>query len=492
LGIETPVPQIYHDAENGFGGFTSLLYNLGPKDQLRFDGQFRRDFYQIPYDPDPDDFENGPDGFDTSALRDHELETDSYALFSWVHTFNANAALTVSPFYHYNSSGYHSPSSDTPLATTAVFAPSYGGGQASFSFHVPHNDAEIGVYSFAARQSESFGLIFNDGSDNPPLNDTETVRGSEEAVFASDKLSVTSWLTLLGGVRTTHFSGGVVENYTTPRVGGTLRVPGIHWVFRAFWGRYYQPPPLISISGPLLQFVEPGCNPATQACCADADASCFLPLHGERDEEHQFGVTIPFRGWSLDVDNFETRGVNFLDHNNIGESSVFIPVTIAESRIRGTEVTVRSPRIWRRADVHLAYSNQIAQAAGAFTGGLIVPGDPPDWSALDHDQRNTLNVGFNATLPWQITAAANVYYGSGFSNGEAGVDGSPYQDPYLPGHAQVDATLGKEFGERFSASVSALNIADRHLLIDNSLTFGGFHYNNPREVYVEFRWRFHY
>jgi hypothetical protein len=30
------------------------------------------------------------------------------------------------------------------------------------------------------------------------------------------------------------------------------------------------------------------------------------------------------------------------------------------------------------------------------------------------------------------------------------------------------------------------------LLIDNSLTFGGFHYNDPREIYAEFRWRFHY
>jgi hypothetical protein len=28
------------------------------------------------------------------------------------------------------------------------------------------------------------------------------------------------------------------------------------------------------------------------------------------------------------------------------------------------------------------------------------------------------------------------------------------------------------------------------VLLDNSLTFGGFHFNDPREIYVEFRWRF--
>ena len=477
LGLETPVAKVYHDAENGYGGFTSLMYNLDQKDQLRFDGQLRQDYYQIPYDPDPNDFENSQ--FPTQALRDHELETDGYALFSWVHTFNPNLVLTVSPFYHYNSSGYHSPSTDAQIATTAIFSTNYGGGQAVLDIHAPRNDAQVGLYSFAASQNETFGLIFNDGSGMLPVHEIDNVPGDDIALFASDKFSVTSWLTLIGGLRATHFSAGVTENFTYPRIGGTIRVPRLNWVFRAFWGKFYQPPPLITLSGPLL------------GLCTTQDCS-FLPLHGERDEEHQFGVTIPIRGWSLDIDNFETRGVNFLDHNNIGESSVFIPVTIAESRIRGTELTIRSPRMWNRAQLHLAYSNQIAQAAGAFTGGLITAGDPPDWSALDHDQRNTLNVGGDVTLPWQAYFGTNIYYGSGFSNGEAGVDGSPYQAPYLPGHAQVDLSLGKQIGERYSLSVTALNVANRHLLIDNSLTFGGFHYDNPREVYGEFRIHFHY
>ena len=74
-------------------------------------------------------------------------------------------------------------------------------------------------------------------------------------------------------------------------------------------------------------------------------------------------------------------------------------------------------------------------------------------------------------------------------------NGSPnaeFPGAYLPGHTTVDLTLGKNFGEKFTVSVTGLNIANRHLLIDNSLTFGGFHYNDPREIYVEFRWRFHY
>jgi Carboxypeptidase regulatory-like domain/TonB-dependent Receptor Plug Domain len=484
LGLETPVAGVYHDADNGIGGFGSIIYNAGPQDQFRIVGSLRRDFYQIPYDPDPNSYENQPDQWPTTGLRDNEVEADGYALFSWIHTFNPNTVLTVSPFYHYNSSGYDSPTDDYPVATTAVFSTNYGGGQATLSFHLPKNDAQAGVYAFGANQNENFGLLFNDNS-NAPISETNSVPGSDVAAFVSDKLTVNSWVTLIGGVRATHFSGGVTENTTDPRIGGTLRIPHVNWVFRAFWGKFYQPPPLVTLSGPLLSYL------ATLSSTGVEETS-FVPLQGERDEEHQFGVTIPIRGWALDIDNFETRGVNFLDHNNIGESDIFIPVTVAESRIRGTELTIRSPRLWHHADVHLAYSNQTAQAAGAFTGGLIVPGDPPDWGALDHDQRNTLNVGFNSDLPWQSWVSSNLYYGSGFSNGEAGNPESPYQAPYLPGHAQLDLSFGKNFAERYSVSVTALNINDSHLLIDNSLTFGGFHYDNPREVYVQFRYRFHF
>ncbi len=479
LGLETPVSQVYHDAENGYGGFTSLLYNLDPKNQFRFDGQIRQDYYQIPYDPDPNDFENQQ--FDTHALRDGQKETDGYAIFSWIHTFSQNAVLTVSPFYHYNNASYNSPSTDEPLATTDHHTSTYGGGQAVVSFHLPKSDVQAGIYAFRANDNELFGLISNDGSGNAPIRETDIVPGSEEAIFLSDKFSVTSWLTLIGGVRATHFSSIVTENTTYPRIGGTLRIPHLNWVFRAFWGRYYQPPPLVTLSGPLLSYL---------AFASQATPTSFEPLRGERDEEHQFGVTIPIRGWALDIDNFETKGTNFLDHNNIGESDIFIPVTVAGSRIRGTELTIRSPRLWNRAQVHLAYSNQIAQGEGAFTGGLIVgPPGAPGYYALDHDQRNTLNVGVNGSLPWQSFAGINIYYGSGFSNGSPN---DQYPNAYLPGHAQIDLSLGKEFRERYTFAVNALNVANRHLLTDNSLTFGGFHYNDPREIYVEFRYKFHY
>ena len=53
LGLQTPIGQVFHDAENGYGGFGTFIYNLDPKDQLRLVTSLRADYYQIPYDPNP-------------------------------------------------------------------------------------------------------------------------------------------------------------------------------------------------------------------------------------------------------------------------------------------------------------------------------------------------------------------------------------------------------------------------------------------------------
>jgi outer membrane cobalamin receptor len=478
LGLQTPIGKVFHDAENGTGGFASLLYNLDPQDQFRFVASLRRDYYQIPYDPVPN-----PD-FDSSGLRDGQHELDGYMTFSWVHTIDPNKLLTVSPFYHHNSANYQGAPNGTPQSSTDNRSSDYAGLQSTFSASVAKNNIQMGVYTFVQDDSEFFGLIFNDGSGRSPIGSPQSASGGQVATFIDDKFQATSWLTFTAGIRPTHFTGAISENTINPRFGVAARVPHLNWVFRAFYGHYYQAPPLTTLSGPLLQLIE------------NDNQLSFVPLHGERDEEHQFGLTIPFRGWTLDADNFQTRANNFFDHNNVGESNIFIPVTIDGALIRGWELTLRSPRLWNRGQFHLAYSNQVAKARGAITGGLICfpPTDPscapdPNYEPLDHDQRNTLNVGFDASLPWQSFASTNVYYGSGFTNGSPNAQ---FPGAYLPQHTTFDVTIGKHFGDRFSASVTALNVSNRHLLIDNSLTFGGFHYNDPREIYGELRWRFHF
>jgi len=481
LGLQPPVAQVVHDAANGYGGFGSLIYNVDPSDQLRFVTSLRRDFYQIPYDPFPGDVENNPvtGQYPTLDLRDTQHEADALANFSWVHTFNSKTMLTVSPFYHYNRANYDSLATDYPSASTDHRSSSYAGGQLSFNANVAKNDLQAGVYGFHQRNDELFSVLFNDGS-LPSFNDHERPSGSVAAFFLDDKFKPLPWLTLSAGLRPTYFSGEIVENAISPRFGAAITLPRLHWTFRAFYGHYYQAPPLVTVSGPLEKF------------CQAADCG-FAALYGERDEEHQFGVTIPFHGWALDADNFVTHAHNFFDHNCIGSGTCF-PITIERARITGWEATLRSPRIAHRGQLHLSYSNQVADAGGAINGGLTNPitnicAPATSVCPLDHDQRNTLNFGGDVALPWRSYTSTNIYYGSGFSNA---FPGQPYPGGHLPPHTTFDLSLGKEFGERFSASLNAINVANRRVELDNSQTFGGFHWNNPREIYLELRYRFHF
>lgn len=477
LGLQTPTSAVIHDAANGFGAFTSLIYNLDSQDQLRLVAQLRRDFFQVPFDP----HESGllpPNQY----LKDANPEHDSFVTFSWAHTFNPGVVATLSPFYHYNSADYASAPFDTPGITTEDRSSKYAGGQATITWVKDRNNLRAGLYGFAQQDDQFFAFTCHPPPPSNaacPENLSPTPGNPSGGLFAAyveDQLKATSWLTINAGFRQTHFSGGVVEDASSPRLGLSVRIPKLHWVFRGFYGHFYQAPPLQTLSGPLLQFVT------------DQNLA-FAPLHGERNEEHQFGLTIPWKGWTLDADNFLNRAKNFFDHNNFNNSELFIPITIQGARINGWEATLRSPRIRNRAQLYLTYSNQLALGFGAINGGLGVQPFGGGFGLLDHDQRNTLHIGGQYTLPWHAYASTDVYYASGFTNGTI----SPqFPGDHLPGHTTFDLSLGKEFGERFSVNVSGLNVANRRVLLDNSFTFGGTHYLNPRELFVQIRYRFHF
>ncbi len=460
-GLETPGPEVVHDRVWGLGGMGTLIYNRDANNQFRFVTSLRRDQYQIPDDQDAQE----------AGVRDVERERDALATFSWVHSFRPGVLLTVSPFYHDNRANYDGDPRDTPLSTTQHRGSQYAGAQIALTAVTRRHNASLGLYGFGQRDDESIDLIANDGS-GLSLSQDQLSTGHLEAMFLEDQYKALSWLTLTAGARLTHFSGAISENAASPRLGGAIRIPRLGWVLRGFWGRYYQAPPLSTVSGPLLGY-------------AVSQGLGFVPLRGERDQEHQFGLSIPLRGWALEFNNYHQRANHYFDHNAIGNSNIFFPLTIEGARLYGWEVTVRSPRIARRGDIYLTYALAHAEASGATSGGLT-DFAPPDsgYFLLDHDQRHTLHGGFHFTLPWRVSAAGDLYYGSGFT------DGSSDTPAHLPGHTTFDLSLGKAIAENVTLSLTAINLANRRFLLDNSETFGGTHYAEPRQVYVQVRYRF--
>jgi outer membrane receptor protein involved in Fe transport len=455
-GLETPGPAVAHDRVWGLGGFGSIIFNPDAANQLRFVGSLRRDDYQVP---------SGTDA------RDMERERDGLAAFTWVHTISPRALLTLAPFLHDNRANYDG-DPNAPPAATQHRGSTYGGLQAAWSDVTSRHDAQIGVYGFAQRDDELAGVLAQGG---PGILQRKISTGHLEAGFLEDQVKATGWLTLTGGVRLTHFSGAISENAVSPRAGAALRIPRLNWVLRGFYGRYYQEPPLSTVAGPLLAY-------------AATEGFGFIPLRGERDEEFQAGLTIPLRGWSFDLNRFRQRARNYFDHNAIGDSNVFFPLTIAGARLQGWEFTARSPRLFRRVGVSVSYACLHADGEGAVTGGLTDFAPPESgYFPLDHDQRHTLHANFDGTLPWRMWAAGGVYYGSGFTDGNSPVPGA-----HLPGHTTFDLSIGKDIRENLSVALVGLNVANRRFLLDNSATFGGTHYADPRQVYVSVRYRFRY
>jgi outer membrane receptor protein involved in Fe transport len=461
LGLETSTPEVIHDQAAGLGGFASLIFNKTPADQLRLVASVRGDHYQVPNDP----------GQQSDGIRDVEDERDTFVNFTWMHTVSPGILTTISPFYHFNRAHYQG-GADDPVRSEYDNGSNYAGGVATIAVTRGRHNLHTGIQAFGERDNQFYSVVDNTPGSPDEFAPQRTMPWANvETAFVEDQFKATSWLTLNGGLRLTHYGGPVSENALDPRIGAAVRIPHLAWVLRGFYGRFYQPPPLVSVTNPNL----------------NADQT-FVPLRGERDEQHEFGLTIPFARWTIDIANFRTAASNFFDHDVLGNSNVFFPLTLERARIRGWEATANSPTFARYAQFHLAYSHQYAEWAGGITGGLTsLDSCDATYCFLDHDQRDTLSTGVNFSLPWQSTANFNTSYGSGFLNGEG--DELP---THLPSHTSFDLSLGKSFGEKWSVRLTGLNLSNHRYLLDNSNTFGGTHFVNPREISVQLKYRFHY
>jgi outer membrane cobalamin receptor len=457
LGLETPAPQVINDQAGGLSGFASLIFNKHRADQLRLVTSVRGDHCQVPIDPAA-----------TSILHDVENERDDFVNFTWLHTMGSGIALTVSPFYHFNRTHYTG-SPEDQIQSEYDRGSNYLGGVSTIGVTRGRHNFHAGVQAFGERDNQFYSVATNPAGGPQAVNPSRTIPWANvEAVFVEEQFKAANWLTLNGGLRLTHYGGPVNENAADPRLGAAIQIPHLGWVLRGFYGRYYQAPPLVTVNNPAL-------------------SQLFLPLHGERDEQREFGLAIPIHTWTFDVSNFRTRTHNFFDHDVLNNSNVFFPLTLQHAPIRGWEVTAQSPQIGDRGRFHLAYSHQYAEWSGAVTGGLVSGNSCSTLCFLDHDQRDTLSTGFNVILPWKSSADFNLNYGSGFLNG----DGLT-APTHLSQHTTFDLTLAKSFGEKLSLRLTGLNLSNNHYMLDNSNTFGGTHFVNPRDISAQLRYSFRY
>ena len=483
-GLQPAVSAPVHDAENGYGGFASLIYNRDPANQLRYITQLRTDFYQIPYDPDPNDWENQL--YDSSGLRDGEHETDSYGAFTWLHTFSPNATAQISPFYHFNRANYQSSPSDQPASTTADETGFYSGLQASASTVIARNTLSGGLYGYAQHENDLFAAVFNDQS-NPNFSVNPIITAGVEEAFVEDNYKPTSWLTLTGGERQSHFSGAITENAIYPRIGIALLIPKLNWVFRAFYGHFYQPPPLTSITGPALAFAQasgrhlrpPPWRAQRRASVRRPDS---LPRLAARRRH------LPDRSPQLPRPQQHRRIQHLHPHHRAGRADPGLgahpplapPLALRPGPSRLLQPDRPADRRHHRRP-HLQRSHPRSPPTPATS--LTSTPRSTTTSATPSTSASTATFPVASSPPSTSTTAPA-------SPTAIRIPPSPYSGPYLPSHTTADLALGKPSARRYTVSITAINVGNTRVLLDNSLTFGGFHYNDPRQLYAELRYRF--
>ena len=168
----------------------------------------------------------------------------------------------------------------------------------------------------------------------------------------------------------------------------------------------------------------------------------------------------------------------------IGDSGIFVPLSDLGAIIEGTEVTVRSPRLFKVAQLRAAYSNSIGQGVGPITGGLFEP-LPPGNFLLDHDPAEYRVGSFVSHFAAQFLGLLRPTSTDPDSSREMAPD-------TCRRILTFDLSVGQSIGESWSFSLNATNLANYRYLQDTSNTFGGTHYNYPRVIYFQLRYRFHF
>ncbi len=454
LGLTPPALPAAHDQTWGSGAAARLWVGRGGDRLLTMTASVRADDFAIPTLPQ------------SEAAGLQQAERDVYFHAQWSHSSANHSVWSITPYYHFNRVALgpdFAPA--TEAGTSDDRGVHYAGVNTGWSGTAGRHLIKVGGGGYAAFMSDRFVLPLASDRGGPgvaTIGDDVRKTGVNTAAFIEDVYTPASQVTLNLGLRWDRAQAWQTESALQPRLGAQVKVPSTPLTAHAYVGRFFQVAPLEALGVGGAQYAALG-------------AQSFLLVHAERNTQWETGVAMPLGGATLDLTYYDNHATNFLDHEQLGDSSVFLPVNVAKARLRGLEVSASSAP-GRRLRARLVYSHSYAQGLGGVTGGL---GDLEARSQtglyfLDHDQRHSAV----ASLDWTITSAAwahlSVQYGSGFLRAD-GPD-------HLPSHVTADAAAGFTFARRWSAAVDVLNLTDRRYFVNQSSEFNGTHMARPRTV----------
>jgi outer membrane cobalamin receptor len=449
FGLTPSSPEAVHNEHTGAGAAGKLWTVPSKNDLLTATASLRADNYEIPYDPAA--ASGGP-------VQD---ERNGFVNGLWTRTVSASTVVSFAPYYATNRIQLMPGPAGGPFESSDDRRTRYGGAKFDWSRTTGPHSFQAGTNVYGASLIDAFSLPLGDAPE-ALTTDAVHVSGLNAGLYLQDRFAAASNVSIDAGLRWDLAHATSIESALQPRLGVSIRVPSTDLTVHAYAGRLFQPPPLaeLGVAGSLA---------------AAAAGQSFTTILAERGALYEAGLTWARKGAVADVTYYCNVAHNYLDHEQLGDSALFLPVNIEEARLRGLEVSVASSST-HVVHGRFAYAYGHAEGRGDITGGLgdISASDGPGgYYPLDHDQRHTASLTIEFARqqePWWVSGV--VRYESGFPAGEGG--------GHLPGHTTVDVAGGWRLSTRLDVVLEGQNLTNARYAISLGSEFSGTHYGRPR------------
>ncbi len=464
--INAPTFRDIHDRGDTLLLFANGSLALTPRDTLRLLGLAGGANIQIPNTPSEQD----------RGVDNRERERNNFQTLGWEHSFSDDLAMTTSVYHHGIQVRLVENANNSPFVSNERRNVDYCGVKGDLTFRgLQGHTLKAGGNAYLVRVAERFSVASNppDPTFPPFLDGPRVSRGHAVSAYLQDQWALTEALTVNVGLRYDLFVGLVPEGQVSPRLGLAYRLAPSGTRLFASLDRLFNPPPLEGIKIANSGF---------------AGTLGQAPVRAERDTYMQAGAEQRFPGGTARLVGWLRREKHFLDHEEVGNSTVFVPVNVAYGKSYGADVLIQTDP-WRGWSARASYALGYSLGRGIVSGGIFNRNPEPAGASffLDHDQRHTA-VGHlryeDRDRDWWATVA--VKYGSGFTDGNG--------PKHLPGNVTFDLagekTLRAASWMRAALRVELINIFDKRFFTATQSEFVGTHTNIHRTVLVTVRGEF--
>lgn len=407
--LDPPTIENLHNVGRSASNVTTLDYNPGPSDFLKFTFLFGGANFQVPNRANQH----------LAGQDQNQLQRSFSGSISWQHSFSPTTLGELSFFARTARDSLTSNDLATPVeAFQNRRLTNYGfNGSMSYVNHV--HTFKTGVQYTRTPVHENFTFFPTDASafepiagnqgnvfPNPVLNFSarkpfvfaERRTGWKWAVFAQDRFSPFRNFTLDLGIRIDGYKLLIEEYEASPRLGLAYYVPKTKTVFRASYNRFFQPPPAENL---LLASSLQAAQLSPLAVTSRIPG--VKPVLPDKENVFEGGIQqqlTRFARLGLSLYNKQIR--NFADKDQFFDTGVIFPISIFAGRVTGLEARVETSD-WQGFSGFLSYANARAFGVTPIDGGLFLGEsvstieNPGLRFPNDHDQRNSGQFQVNYT-----------------------------------------------------------------------------------------------